>query len=68
MPLRTKVRLRESVYDIPRFSRAYELRKKNGKNTPRKACRSVSSVSPLVNRNQVLKATNLPKKTPQAAN
>ena len=66
MPLRTKVRLRESVYDIPRFSRAYELRKKNGKKTPRKACGYVSKRVQTIWNWQT--KHNLPKKTPQAAN
>jgi hypothetical protein len=47
MPLRTRVRLSESVYDIPRFSLAYELRKKNGKNTPRKAYKFVNKSIPF---------------------
>jgi hypothetical protein len=34
MPLRIRVKFKDSVYDSPRFSLAYELRKKNGKKTP----------------------------------
>jgi len=67
MPLRTKVRLRDSVYDIPRFSRAYELRKKNGKKTPRKACRSVSKAPKPHQQNESIQGTKLTKNDPTSS-